>query len=429
MTAPADVNRHYLDRVMDAAKSQEIEATEDIVAGNGMKLLSKGARIDERVRERLLEYKLRKPLESSLRVAGGVSSEQLAEAGLRLLEQHATLKAVRLPAATKSALGCLSAFPSIDTLQTLLTLYCGQDPHKLDHAVAVSLLAISLHQRLQHDHETQLQAAMLSGLFHDVGELYIDPAVLQSGGALSLAEWKQVCVHPLVAHRLISDIPQLHKSVAEAVLQHHERLDGFGYPAGLKGDAIGRPGRILGASELLAGIAEGSRTPLNSACVALKLVPDEFDRALIDAVASNRAALAAELEAPVLPPWDDTLAQVEHLVAGMQRVDQLRPLLAARLATIDPATRHTFSGAAFRYERICMALISAGVNTRNPDELQRLRQGEVSPAIQLELTLVLREIRWRLQELGRELTLRVQRTSAQHADLAVEVVAIFNAGT
>ncbi|WKB51259.1 HD-GYP domain-containing protein [Eleftheria terrae] len=423
MNDAAVVNRHYLDRVMDASRTQDIEATEDIVAGNGMKLLSKGARIDERVRERLLEYKLRKPLESTLKVAGGLDGNQLAEAGERLLEQHPTVHALRPPAAAE-VLDSLRAFPDIETLHTLLTLYAGQDARKLDHAVAVSLLTMSLHQHLRLNSADQLRAAMLAGLYHDVGELYIDPAVLK-GGSLKLHQWKQVCVHPLVAFRLLADIPQLDKTVAQAVLQHHERLDGFGYPAGLRAEAIGKPGRILGASELLAGLAEASRTPMHSARVALKLVPGEFDRTVIDAVVSTPAALEQEMDRVQLPSWDDTLGQVHEVVAGIHRIEQFRPELAEQLDAADGPTRLTFQAASFRYDRICMALVSAGVNTRDAGELRRLVNEVADPAMHLELTLVLRETRWRLQELGRELRLRVQRHAPGYLDLATRAVRSF----
>ncbi|MCW7538360.1 HD domain-containing protein [Aquabacterium sp. A7-Y] len=421
----ADVNRHYLDRVMDASKNSEVEATEDIVAGNGMKLLSKGARIDERVRERLLEYKLRKPLESSLKVAGGPDPALLVRCGERLLEEHSTLQALRT-SRSLAALDCLRAFPAIETLHTLLALYGGSDPRKLDHAVAVSLLAISLHQQLGLESESALKVAALSGLFHDVGELYIDPAVFRAGGDMPLDQWKQVCVHPLVAHRLLSAVSQLDKAVAMAVLQHHERLDGFGYPMGLQDAAVTKPGCILAASELLAGLSEASRTPLHSARVALKLVPREFDRSIVDVVSSSRVAIEQELDRIELPTWHDTLEEVHRVVSGLHSVEHCRPEYTTRLDRVQGPVRVTFLAAGMRYERIRMALASAGVNTRDAGELRRLISDGPAPGLHLELTLVLREIRWRLRELGRELMLRVQRQAPDHLDLADFAVRSFS---
>jgi hypothetical protein len=60
----SDVNPHYLDHVVKLSETSDIEASEDIVSGTGMKLLAKGAKIDARARERLLEFRLTKPLEN-----------------------------------------------------------------------------------------------------------------------------------------------------------------------------------------------------------------------------------------------------------------------------------------------------------------------------------------------------------------------------
>jgi len=62
--ASETVNPHYLDNVVATARSHELAASEDIVSGNGVKLIAKGTRIDAAVRDRLLEHKLRRPLEN-----------------------------------------------------------------------------------------------------------------------------------------------------------------------------------------------------------------------------------------------------------------------------------------------------------------------------------------------------------------------------
>ena len=88
MSEAVQVNHHYLDRVVALSEDSGVEASEDIIAGNGMKLLAKGAKIDARARDRLLEYKLSKPLESMMRVVEGVGSERSRWRNISKLDQR-----------------------------------------------------------------------------------------------------------------------------------------------------------------------------------------------------------------------------------------------------------------------------------------------------------------------------------------------------
>ena len=81
-----DVNKNYLDKVMDLAEEMDVEATEDIFDSRGMKLVAKGARISRNLQEKLIMHKLKKPLESSIAVEGGVSSNSVVEEAERLSE-------------------------------------------------------------------------------------------------------------------------------------------------------------------------------------------------------------------------------------------------------------------------------------------------------------------------------------------------------
>lgn len=79
MSEKLAVNEHYLNRLVEAGETRGVEATEDIVSGTGIKLVAKGAAIDARTRDRLLQHKLLRPLEQSTRVVGGVASRPMDE--------------------------------------------------------------------------------------------------------------------------------------------------------------------------------------------------------------------------------------------------------------------------------------------------------------------------------------------------------------
>ena len=90
----SDVNPHYLDHVVKLSETSDIEASEDIVSGTGMKLLAKGAKIDARARERLLEFRLTKPLENMMRVVGGTDPTAFHPIAEQLLARHALLRGI-----------------------------------------------------------------------------------------------------------------------------------------------------------------------------------------------------------------------------------------------------------------------------------------------------------------------------------------------
>lgn len=69
----AQVDEHYLDQVMDLSHVQGVEASQDIYAANGMKLIAKGARLSNEMQERLILHRLKKPLETSISI-GTISS-------------------------------------------------------------------------------------------------------------------------------------------------------------------------------------------------------------------------------------------------------------------------------------------------------------------------------------------------------------------
>jgi HD-GYP domain-containing protein (c-di-GMP phosphodiesterase class II) len=79
---------------------------------------------------------------------------------------------------------------------------------------------------------------------HDVGKIGISDTILLKPGPLTEDEWVEMRRHPVLGYQLLSAVPFL-KEASVLVLNHHERFDGSGYPAGLTGEAIPLPARIF----------------------------------------------------------------------------------------------------------------------------------------------------------------------------------------
>lgn len=435
-TSPPDqVNAHYLEHVMSVAETHTVEASEDILTGNGIKLIARGGRIDAATRERLLQHKLRKPLEESLQVDGGVTPARIAATAEELLERLPFVADLCSksgskgsssggPGGSRMVVDLLRRMEMSPPMQSLLTVYAAHRPNKLAHAVGVCLVAHGLSQALRGD-VTQQRLLRPAGLLHDVGELYIDPALLEHAGRLSPDQWRHVAAHPIVAERLLKRMPGVGPEVAQAVLQHHERLDGFGYPHGMRTEKLGLPGQILSAAELLVGLLESGPRPLTRATIAMKLIPGEFARSLIDIVAtsqgSEEAAPAQELSAAVAQAGH----RVARIAATLKRFRDSGSVVQQAVAAAGPQIRQVIEHGVLRLQRIQVAFSSTGLDAHAPGEVLSQLQSLGDAGTYQEVLIVLRELEWRLNEIERESLMRTSLLAPDEMPAMLRLVQTF----
>ncbi|OQX33725.1 MAG: hypothetical protein B0D84_04235, partial [Candidatus Sedimenticola endophacoides] len=93
-----------------------------------------------------------------------------------------------------------------------------------------------------------------AGSIHDIGKIYVPSEILNRPGRISETEFSIIKTHPDVGYDILKDV-DFGEPIAEIVLQHHERLDGSGYPNGIGGDAISRQARILMVADVVEAIA------------------------------------------------------------------------------------------------------------------------------------------------------------------------------
>lgn len=118
-----------------------------------------------------------------------------------------------------------------------------QDEYTYVHSLAVSALMASLAKNLGMSDADILDYG-LAGLVHDIGKMAVPEAILRKAGALSDEEFAIVRTHPEQGYRLLVQNAEISPVILDVCRHHHERLDGSGYPFGLKGDQISRAARI-----------------------------------------------------------------------------------------------------------------------------------------------------------------------------------------
>lgn len=190
-----------------------------------------------------------------------------------------------------------------ETVKALGLLTEKRDPYTAGHQHRVALLAMAIGRKLGLT-EKELEIIHVAGLLHDIGKIAVPVELLAKPSKLTELETQLIKSHPQAGFDIIKDIPfveSLGKDVSIIVLQHHERLDGSGYPGGLRDDDLELETKILSLSDVVeamsshrpyraaidisitkAEIADGSKILYSSECVdaCLQLI-EENDNDII----------------------------------------------------------------------------------------------------------------------------------------------------
>jgi len=164
----------------------------------------------------------------------------------------------------------------IKTVGSLATVTELRDPYTAGHQRRVTALACAIAHELSIPEE-QIEGIRMAGLIHDIGKINVPAEILSKPGALSETEFALIKTHSQVGYEILRDI-DFQAPIAEIVLQHHERMDGSGYPNGLKGNKILREARIIAVADTVEAMA--SHRPYRPAL--------GIDKAL-DEISNNKA--------------------------------------------------------------------------------------------------------------------------------------------
>jgi PAS domain S-box-containing protein len=124
-----------------------------------------------------------------------------------------------------------------------------RDPYTAGHQRRVSELAAAIARDLGFD-EDRIEGVRVAGMVHDVGKITVPAEVLSKPGRLSAIEFELIKEHAQAGHDILMPIA-FSWPVASVAIQHHERLDGSGYPGGLTGDAVLLEARIVAVADVV----------------------------------------------------------------------------------------------------------------------------------------------------------------------------------
>ena len=160
-----------------------------------------------------------------------------------------------------------------------------RDPYTQGHQRRVARLAVLISREMGLS-VSDTECVELAGLLHDVGKLRVPTEILTKPGSLSTPERSLIREHPAEGYEILKDIA-FPCPIADIVLQHHERMDGSGYPSGLAGDDISMAARILMVADVIEAMA--AHRPyrpalgLEAAMAEITGNPEKFDPGVVAA--------------------------------------------------------------------------------------------------------------------------------------------------
>ncbi|MBB1268439.1 HD-GYP domain-containing protein [Shewanella sp. SR44-3] len=160
-----------------------------------------------------------------------------------------------------------------------------KDAYLLEHSVNVAFLLVTFGKHLGLDKDLLKQMAV-GGILHDIGKIKVDNEILHKPGKLTPQEFEHMKLHQVYAVDIMAQTQGLSQVSKDVCLMHHEKLDGRGYPKGLKGDEIPLHGRMSCIVDIFDALTatrcyKEAMSPAAAFKILISLTPFHLDQALV----------------------------------------------------------------------------------------------------------------------------------------------------
>lgn len=328
-TAPAPVepddDAQYLKAIASCGDKRPLVVSQSIYTAAGIKLLDTGAKVDSRILDRLFGHKLAEPIDRCVASEDVVRAKDLV-ARARELVAAAPLLAhfeAGLEAQSSRLWSAFTACPLPPAIAMRLTVARDTATAVYEHSLRATFLALFIGTRARFS-QGDLQMLATAALLHDIGMMHADPTLYDDEKPLDMAGRRNLHAHPVTGQLIAQRERSLSPAIATAIAQHHERLDGTGYPRGLAGEAISKFARILMLVEVALAMLERHREqPELRLSLLLRLNHRSFDTKLSEIVLAALPRLALkEGDAPANGPEHE---QVSSLIDAWPKLRASMP--------------------------------------------------------------------------------------------------------
>lgn len=404
MTDSSTDPKHFTKAVTDLGEKRPVVTTQAIFNEAGIKILEKGVAVNAGLYERLMTHRLTVPIENSVTSTPSVGAEIFLEHAGQALQDIPFFQRIGSDAATRAIL--------LDTLETLslppplifqLTLAHEVRPALFQHSIQMALFAAWMMTgplAVRFD----ISLAATAGLLHDLGMLHLDPILLSPTSAIYHNQRRQLYSHALVSTILIERHHEFPGELLRAIREHHEFLDGSGYPSSLSGQAISPLGRVLALGELVTSVltrpTEGNELRLS---VLLRMNSQRYDAPMVERVLA-RLQPHGEVQKLANGDQPDPVKQLIEINATLSSW----PAQFMSNQNLSAPRREGMEAVVRQLAQLTRTLAGVGAA---PEQLKQLGNVSQDLLLQSELQLFAREASWQLRLLARQAQLRWQRAT------------------
>ena len=244
----------YATHLANVNKVKDVIATENICNEQGAILIPKGAAITAETTKKIIRFKLTQPLHNTVSIKGELDDATLYKELMASIKQYPDFVSMHDQFNLDSVIRMQCHFyKNFSLLRQKITVLSIRMPTTFINALISAWLCSLIGFRMKLS-EDDLNALFLAALTHDVGMLHIDPEILDREEELTPEEWRQIHAHVVIGQKILEDIERLPKATSKAVLEHHERCDGTGYPTQRDGQKLGLLGQIIAMTDTIISI-------------------------------------------------------------------------------------------------------------------------------------------------------------------------------
>jgi HD-GYP domain-containing protein (c-di-GMP phosphodiesterase class II) len=241
----------YIDHLAAVSKNNEAIAQEDIYNQFGILLLAKGMSISKKTASLLSNHKLSKPIDEVVHLSRPLKNQDLQSEFNQLFAKHEDFKKIHKSNDAEALLRHLCVLKSFHpTLLQKLTVLKERFPQAYERTLFGAWFSGIVARELGWSKD-DIYNVFVSSLFQDLGLLHIPEDVVMMEGGFTPEQWRSMQSHVVISSIIVGNLECFPESIITAILEHHERFDGAGYPSSKNADSLGDLGQLTGMSDLL----------------------------------------------------------------------------------------------------------------------------------------------------------------------------------
>ena len=247
-------------KIILSADNLQFEVIKNIQNEKGILILKAGGKVDANSFDKIVNHKLLKPIDECLKLKNKITPDKLLDDFTIVCNKFIGDKANDFDGIVTVISNIISETNFDDITLNKLTVYKSGCSDNFNHALSTAFLSTKIGVQLNYSHKN-LVDIFNACLFHDIGEMFLDFDVHSMESDLTEILYKKVKVHPIIAYSLLKGSKtNFSEEMLRGVLDHHERLNGSGYPRSLNGEHINQYARIVGIVDSFDAMLRKGRT-------------------------------------------------------------------------------------------------------------------------------------------------------------------------